>query len=256
MLAWNYGQPEVYASFAFPSSDTAASPPSDANGMVTDTNCTDGTWACVDRSVAGLVGFHNYTYGTNVSHWYDDGVNLISFSRGAKGWITINNETTAQTHTFSTGLPRGHVLRRRPRQEVGQHLHRRFRDGERQRTGHGHGRVLRRRRHRRGQQDQLNVGSLSPVPVAGAGAGLAPSVHEAFGRGVPDDDLAAQRRQPPTLGIGQAGNERLDLHPNLLGHDRDQPTTRRGHGDPDRGRPRQSICARPGRASRPGRPAR
>ena len=107
MLAWDYGQPQVYAGFAFPASDTAASPPSDANGMITDTNCTDGTWACVDRDVAGLVGFHNYTYGTNVSHWYDDKINLIAFSRGNKGWITINNETTAQTHTFSTGLPAG-----------------------------------------------------------------------------------------------------------------------------------------------------
>lgn len=107
MLAWNYGQPQVYASFAFPSSDTAASPPSDANGMVTDTNCTDGTWACVDRDVAGMVGFHNYTYGTNITHWYDDGVNLIAFGRGVKGWITINNETTAQTHAFATGLPAG-----------------------------------------------------------------------------------------------------------------------------------------------------
>ena len=107
MLAWNYGQPQVYASFAFPSSDTAASPPSDADGMVIDTNCTDGTWACVDRDVAGMVGFHDYTYGSSVSHWYDDGVNLISFSRGTKGWITINNEITAQTHAFSTGLPAG-----------------------------------------------------------------------------------------------------------------------------------------------------
>jgi alpha-amylase len=107
MLAWNYGQPQVYSGFAFPSSDTSASPPSDPNGMITDTNCTDGTWVCVDRDVAGMVGFHNYTYGAPVLHWYDDGVNLIAFSRGAKGWITINNETTAQTHTFTTGLPAG-----------------------------------------------------------------------------------------------------------------------------------------------------
>ena len=42
-----------------------------------------------------------------MANWYDDGVNLISFSRGNRAWISINNETTAQTHTFSTGLPRG-----------------------------------------------------------------------------------------------------------------------------------------------------
>lgn len=111
MLAYPYGQPEVYASFAWanaPISDpTNASPPSDANGMVTNTNCSDGTWVCVDRTVAGMVGFHNYVGSMPLTNWWDDGVNLVSFSRGNKGWIAINNETSAQTHSFSTGLPAG-----------------------------------------------------------------------------------------------------------------------------------------------------
>jgi alpha-amylase len=107
MLAWPQGRPEVYASFAWNTSDD--SPPADANGFVTNTNCDNGTWVCVDRytGVRNLVGFHNYVGNAPVTNWYDDGVNLIAFSRGSRGWISINNETTAQTHTFSTGLGSG-----------------------------------------------------------------------------------------------------------------------------------------------------
>jgi len=106
LLAYGYGRPQVYAGFAWDTTD--ASPPSDANGMITDTNCASG-WVCVDRytGVANMVGFHNYVGKAPVANWYDDGINLIAFSRGNKGWITINNETTAQTHTFQTGLTRG-----------------------------------------------------------------------------------------------------------------------------------------------------
>jgi alpha-amylase len=107
LLAYGYGRPEVYASFAWNTSDD--SPPSNADGMITDTDCTSSAWVCVDRNqgVAHLVGWHNYVDGTPVTNWWDDGQNLIAFSRGHKGWITINNEVTAQTRTFSTGLPGG-----------------------------------------------------------------------------------------------------------------------------------------------------
>jgi alpha-amylase len=54
-----------------------------------------------------MVGWHNLVAGLPVSNWYDDGSNLIAFSRGTKGWIAINNESTSQTHTFATGLPAG-----------------------------------------------------------------------------------------------------------------------------------------------------
>jgi alpha-amylase len=54
-----------------------------------------------------MVGWHNHVTGEPVANWYDDGSNLIAFSRGAKGWIAINNETTPQTHTLTTGLPAG-----------------------------------------------------------------------------------------------------------------------------------------------------
>ena len=106
MLAYGYGTPSVYAGFDFVTSDD--SPPADANGFVTDTTCGSG-WECTDRitGVANLVAWHNTAGNAPVTNWYDDAVNLIAFSRGHKAWISINNETTPQTHTFSTGLPRG-----------------------------------------------------------------------------------------------------------------------------------------------------
>ncbi len=106
MLARGYGRPEVYAGFTFTTTDD--SPPSDPNGFVTDTDCSNG-WACTDRvtGVANMVDWHNYVGGAPVVNWADDGVNLIAFSRGHKGWITINHEDTAQTRTFATGLPGG-----------------------------------------------------------------------------------------------------------------------------------------------------
>jgi alpha-amylase len=106
MVAYGYGTPEVYAGFDFTTGDD--SPPATPDGFVTDTTCGAG-WECTDRitGVANLVAWHNTAGKAPVTNWYDDGVNLISFSRGNRAWISINNETTAQTHTFTTGLPRG-----------------------------------------------------------------------------------------------------------------------------------------------------
>jgi len=106
MVAYGYGTPSVYAGFDFATGDD--SPPADAHGFVTDTTCGSG-WECTDRinGVANLVDFHNVAGDAPVRNWYDDAVNLLAFSRGNKAWISINNETTPQTHTFSTGLPRG-----------------------------------------------------------------------------------------------------------------------------------------------------
>jgi alpha-amylase len=107
MLAYGYGRPQVYASYN--STGHNDSPPSDAKGFIKNTDCASG-WACVDRDqgVANMVGWHNQVgKQAKVRNWYDDGVNLIAFSRGKKGWTAINNNTSAQTHTFDTGLRKG-----------------------------------------------------------------------------------------------------------------------------------------------------
>lgn len=108
LLAWGFGTPQVYASFTWNNSDD--SPPADANGYVTGTNCTAG-WYCTDRitGVANMVAWHNLALanGDAVANWYTDGTNLIAFSRGPDAWIALNNESAAQTRTFTTGLPDG-----------------------------------------------------------------------------------------------------------------------------------------------------
>jgi alpha-amylase len=105
MLAWPYGTPTVFSSFNW--SNSEAGPPSGGGGFVTDTNCGSGQWTCFDRQMAGMVGFYNTVAGTSVGNWTDDGANLIAFSRGAKGWVAINNGGGAVTRAFTTGLPAG-----------------------------------------------------------------------------------------------------------------------------------------------------
>jgi alpha-amylase len=106
MLARGYGTPQVYSSFAFTGNDD--SPPADAKGFITNTDCNAG-WVCIDRykGVANMVGWHNYVSDSKLANWADDGVNLIAFSRGNRGWIALNNGDTDKTMTFNTGLPRG-----------------------------------------------------------------------------------------------------------------------------------------------------
>lgn len=106
LLASGYGTPQVYSAFKFTGGDD--SPPADANGYVTDTDCST-TWACVDRdpAVLHMVAWHNAAAGAEVANWYDDGANLIAFSRGDKAWIAINNGTTAETVTVQSGMAPG-----------------------------------------------------------------------------------------------------------------------------------------------------
>ncbi|MGF1427399.1 carbohydrate-binding module family 20 domain-containing protein [Kitasatospora sp. LaBMicrA B282] len=107
-LAWGYGgTAQVYSGFDFSTSDQ--SPPADANGFVTATDCSSGAWTCTDRNqgIANLVGWHNAAQGRSVANWWDNGSNAIAFSRGDAAWIALDNGTTAVTQTFETGLPAG-----------------------------------------------------------------------------------------------------------------------------------------------------
>jgi len=107
VLAYGYGRPQVYSGFEF-GSDTNQSPPADAGGLITDTDCSHG-WACVDRvlGVRNMVGWHNQVGAARRAHWYDDGANVIAFSRGSKGWIAMNNGTAAASVSVATGVPAG-----------------------------------------------------------------------------------------------------------------------------------------------------
>ncbi|WP_232247615.1 carbohydrate-binding module family 20 domain-containing protein [Kitasatospora azatica] len=105
-LAYGYGTPQVYSGFSFSSNDQ--SPPADANGYVTATDCSSSAWVCTDRNqgIANMVGWHNAGKGRPVANWWS-GSNAIAFSRGSAAWVAINNSGSALTRTFATGLAAG-----------------------------------------------------------------------------------------------------------------------------------------------------
>lgn len=107
MLAYPYGTPQVYSSFAW--EQTYDSPPADADGFVTPTDCASEAWVCVHRdpAVRAMVTFHRAVAGAPLANVQDDGVNLLAFSRGSKGFFAVNNAATPVTTTLQTGLRAG-----------------------------------------------------------------------------------------------------------------------------------------------------
>ncbi|HEX6339855.1 carbohydrate-binding module family 20 domain-containing protein [Umezawaea sp.] len=100
MLAWPYGAPQVYSGYEF--SDNDAGPPAAAQ-------CYSNGWKCQHKwpQIANMVGFRNAVAGTAVANWWDNGNNAIAFSRGNRGFVAINKESSALTRTFQTSLPAG-----------------------------------------------------------------------------------------------------------------------------------------------------
>ncbi|MEO3860392.1 carbohydrate-binding module family 20 domain-containing protein [Acrocarpospora sp. B8E8] len=105
LLSWPYGLPRVFSGFTW--SDSEAGPPHNGSGFVTDTDCGNGQWTCFHRQMSGMVGFYRAVEGTSVGNWWDNGDNVIAFSRGSQGWVSINNSGSALSRTFTTGLPAG-----------------------------------------------------------------------------------------------------------------------------------------------------
>ena len=54
-----------------------------------------------------MVSFRHVVAGADINHWWDNGANAIAFSRGDKGFVAINNETTALDTTIVTGMAAG-----------------------------------------------------------------------------------------------------------------------------------------------------
>ncbi|MEV5612531.1 carbohydrate-binding module family 20 domain-containing protein [Streptomyces sp. NPDC052225] len=104
-LARGYGRPSVYAAWNFSQSDEA---PPNSSGFVSDTNCAGG-WTCLDRdaAVSGMIAWHNAVAGADVTNWQSPASNVIGFGRGSGGFVAINNSSSANTHTYTTGLADG-----------------------------------------------------------------------------------------------------------------------------------------------------
>ena len=117
MLAQPYGYPSILSSYAFQRpAGNAMGPRSDGAGWTLPVTCAtswvtavDGDWLCEHRDpyILGMVAFRKAVAGTDVNHWWDDGANAIAFSRGAKGFVAIDRESTSLSTTVTTGLPAG-----------------------------------------------------------------------------------------------------------------------------------------------------
>jgi alpha-amylase len=117
MLAQPYGYPSILSSYAFQRpAENDMGPPSDANGNTDDLSCastletaTDGEWVCEHRDpyILRMVAFRKAVAGTDVNHWWDDGANAIAFSRGDKGFVAINRESTVLSASIATGMASG-----------------------------------------------------------------------------------------------------------------------------------------------------
>ena len=117
MLAQPYGYPSILSSYAFDCpAGNSMGPPSDANGWTTAVICAStletaaiGRWVCEHRdpSILRMVAFRKTVAGTDLNHWWDNGANAIAFSRGDKGFVAINRESTVVDTTIATGMPPG-----------------------------------------------------------------------------------------------------------------------------------------------------
>ncbi|MGW2884264.1 carbohydrate-binding module family 20 domain-containing protein [Streptomyces griseoruber] len=105
-LAYKWSTPTVYASWEWTQSDQA--PPNSA-GFVTDTDCSNGSWYCLDRdtAVVGMVAWHNATGTAAVSNWQTKSSSVIGFGRGGAGFFALNNGSSSATYTFTTGMADG-----------------------------------------------------------------------------------------------------------------------------------------------------
>ncbi|MEU6554781.1 carbohydrate-binding module family 20 domain-containing protein [Streptomyces sp. NPDC046915] len=105
-LAYKWATPTVYASWEWTQSDQA---PPNSSGFVTNTDCSGGSWYCLDRdtAVVGMVAWHNAADTAAVSNWQTKSSSVIGFGRGGAGFFALNNGTSGATYTFSTGMADG-----------------------------------------------------------------------------------------------------------------------------------------------------
>jgi alpha-amylase len=113
LLAQPYGYPSIMSSYVFDQTTQAgkdAGPPASAPGCASSLeSATAGQWVCEhrDTTIVSMIAFRRAVAGTAQLNWWDDGANAIAFSRGDKGFVVINHETTALSRSFVTGLAAG-----------------------------------------------------------------------------------------------------------------------------------------------------
>lgn len=119
MLAHPYGYPSVMSSYAFDRGSQSGrdrGPPSDAAGATTRVSCatsletaTIGQWVCEHRDpmIRRMIAFRRAVAGADINRLWDNGGNAVAFSRGDKGFVAINRESSTVTASVATGLSAG-----------------------------------------------------------------------------------------------------------------------------------------------------
>ncbi|XP_063239712.1 alpha-amylase-like [Bacillus rossius redtenbacheri] len=112
MLSWPFGAPRIMSSYSFTDNDVG--PPQDGNGNIVgasinaDGTCGNG-WVCEHRwrQIYNMVDFRNQVADTQVENWWDNDNKQIAFSRGSKGFVAFNDDTSDMKQTIQTSLPAG-----------------------------------------------------------------------------------------------------------------------------------------------------
>jgi len=107
MLAWPYGSTQLHSGFRFTNKDQGPpnASPFDANGNA----LINKEWDFIHRwpEISNMVGFRAATSGQGVTNYMPGNDHQLAFSRGDKGFVAINNDTTVWNATLATGLPAG-----------------------------------------------------------------------------------------------------------------------------------------------------
>lgn len=118
MLAEPYGYPMIMSGYSFNATSGAgrdAGPPPNTGTPAGQSCATDlvtapvGVWLCEHRDpwLAQMIRFRKAVSGTARTNNWDNGAEAVAFSRADKGFVIINNATTAITVTVQTGLAAG-----------------------------------------------------------------------------------------------------------------------------------------------------
>lgn len=98
-LAHPYGIKKIMSSFDF--NTTSHGPPMDNNEQILSPKINskgqcDNGWVCEHRwhAISSMVNFANAVKSENVTSWWDNGKNQIAFSRGSKGFVVFNLESS------------------------------------------------------------------------------------------------------------------------------------------------------------------
>ncbi|KAJ8040864.1 Alpha-amylase A [Holothuria leucospilota] len=108
MLGYDYGVTRVMSSFFFSDNDYGG--PSNSPYFTSDGACNvNSGWVCEHRwrEIRNMVGFRKTCEGQGVNNWWDNGNNMIAFSRGSEGFIAINGDSYQMSEWLQTGMPAG-----------------------------------------------------------------------------------------------------------------------------------------------------